>query len=413
MKLLAESLRRYETLSKYAYGLVVPSDDSEKTSSSWKNAGTVLLESIRSGKIPEVMKHFAAMSSAYNCGDITSFNAALSEYRHWLARRGFVAEVKKAAWEAYFNRVEFFYRSTLLYLAAMLLGCVFWINFSEPFRLAAVRILVLSFVVHTVGLIFRMVLEGRPPVTNLYSSAVFVGWGAALLGLILERIHRGGTGTVVAGLIGFVTLIIAHHLSLSSDTLQVLQAVLDTNIWLATHVVVVVSGYAAMFLAGVIAAIYIVRTLWARGWPGEATRALPRMVFGILCFATLFSFTGTVLGGMWADQSWGRFWGWDPKENGALMIVLWCAVILHARVGGLVKERGMMALAVFGNVITSFSWFGVNLLGVGLHNYGFMEGAFKWLFIFDFTQIFLLACFGILLLRVSSYWPGGTATRTR
>src|SRR6185503_15306741 len=182
--------------------------------------------------------------------------------------------------------VEFFYRSMILYVAASLLGCIFWIGFSDTFRLAAVRILVLTFLMHTAGLIFRMILDGRPPVTNLYSSAVFVGWGSVLLGLGIERIYRGGTGTVVAGLIGFVTLIIAHHLSLSSDTLQVLQAVLDTNIWLATHVVVVVSGYAAMFLAGVIAAIYIVRTLLARGLPSEATRALPRMVFGIVCFAT-------------------------------------------------------------------------------------------------------------------------------
>ena len=90
------------------------------------------------------------------------------------------------------------------------------------------------------------------------------------------------------------------------------------------------------------------------------------MVYGIVCFATLFSFVGTILGGIWADQSWGRFWGWDPKENGALLIVIWNAIILHARWGGLVRERGLMDLAVFGNIVTSFSWFGVNMLGVGL-----------------------------------------------
>ncbi len=98
-------------------------------------------------------------------------------------------------------------------------------------------------------------------------------------------------------------------------------------------------------------------------------KALAKMVYAIVCFATLFSFTGTVLGGIWADQSWGRFWGWDPKENGALLIVIWNALILHARWGGLVKERGLMNLAVFGNIVTSFSWFGVNMLGIGLHSY--------------------------------------------
>jgi hypothetical protein len=99
------------------------------------------------------------------------------------------------------------------------------------------------------------------------------------------------------------------------------------------------------------------------------------------------AFVGTVLGGIWADQSWGRFWGWDPKENGALLIVLWNATILHARWGGLVRERGLMNLAIIGNIVTSFSWFGVNMLGIGLHSYGFMDAAFKWLMLFIGSQV--------------------------
>src|SRR6202035_3640854 len=108
------------------------------------------------------------------------------------------------------------------------------------------------------------------------------------------------------------------------------------------------------------------------------------------CFAMLLSFTGTILGGIWADQSWGRFWGWDPKENGALIIVLWNAIILHARWGGLVRERGLMNLAVFGNIVTSWSWFGVNMLGIGLHSYGFMDGAVKWLMLFMVGEVALI-----------------------
>jgi cytochrome c biogenesis factor len=120
-------------------------------------------------------------------------------------------------------------------------------------------------------------------------------------------------------------------------------------------------------------------------------KALVRMTYAIVCFATLFSFIGTVLGGIWADQSWGRFWGWDPKENGALLIVIWNAVILHARWGGMIRERGLMNMAVFGNIITSFSWFGVNMLGVGLHSYGFMQKAFPWLCAFVASQLALMA----------------------
>src|SRR5204863_7771712 len=152
-------------------------------------------------------------------------------------------------------------------------------------------------------------------------------------------------------------------------------------------VVVVTTGYAATFLAGFLALIYIFRGVFTRSLDKVTADALARMVYGIVCFATLFSFTGTVLGGIWADQSWGRFWGWDPKENGALLIVIWNALILHARWGGIVRERGIMNLAVFGNIVTSFSWFGVNLLEIGLHSYGFMDAAFKWLMLFIATQV--------------------------
>jgi cytochrome c biogenesis factor len=129
-------------------------------------------------------------------------------------------------------------------------------------------------------------------------------------------------------------------------------------------------------------------------------QALARMVYGIVCFATLFSFVGTILGGIWADQSWGRFWGWDPKENGALLIVLWNAVILHARWGGLIRERGLMAMAIFGNIVTSFSWFGVNMLGIGLHSYGWMDKAFPWLMAFDASQV----CLIVLALMPARFW---------
>jgi ABC-type transport system involved in cytochrome c biogenesis permease subunit len=192
-----------------------------------------------------------------------------------------------------------------------------------------------------------MYLQERPPVTNLYSSAIFIGWGAVLVALILERIFRDGIGAACAGAIGFITLIIAQHLSESGDTLEMLQAVLDTNIWLATHVVAITTGYSAMFLAGMLAIIYVIRGVFTRSLDKANCRFAQRMIYGVVCFATFFSFVGTVLGGIWADQSWGRFWGWDPKENGAVLIVLWCALILHARWGGFIRQRGLMIMAIF------------------------------------------------------------------
>jgi ABC-type transport system involved in cytochrome c biogenesis permease subunit len=193
----------------------------------------------------------------------------------------------------------------------------------------------------------------------------------------------------VATAAGFGSLIVAQHLA-EGDTMEMMRAVLDSNFWLATHVVTITIGYSGTFLAGAIAIAY---TLWKHIAPDpdpETGKALVGMAYGIICFSLLFSFVGTVLGGIWADQSWGRFWGWDPKENGALFIVLWNAIILHARWSGMARDRGIMTMAIFGNVITSLSWFGVNMLGVGLHSYGFMDSAFYALSIFIGTQLLLM-----------------------
>ena len=243
---------------------------------------------------------------------------------------------------------------------------------------------------HTLGLIARTALQGRPPVTNLYSSAVFVGWGSVLLGMIAERIHRKGFAVAGSSAIGFTTLVIAHHLSASGDTMEMMRAVLDSNFWLATHVITITIGYSSTYLAGMLAIAWVIRRHLLLKPDSESTKALSSLTYGIVAFSLLFSFIGTVLGGIWADQSWGRFWGGDPKENGALLIVLWHAIILHARWGGYARERGIMLMAIFGNIIVSLSWFGVNMLGIGLHSYGFMDKAFWWLTAFVASQLLLM-----------------------
>lgn len=391
VRLTAQLFERYNTMAVFSYPLTLPPPGADHGRDAWSNVGTNLLQMIHGGEMHPVVKQFAKMTTAFRYSKPAEFNQAVAEYRQWLVERGFVPELNKGRREFFFNQFEPFYKTTVIYVAALLVGCAFWLNWTEWVRKTSVLLLLLAFIVHTVGLGFRMFLEGRPPVTNLYSSAIFIGWGAVVLGLTLERFFRLGIGVVVASTVGFVTLIIAHHLSLSGDTMQMLQAVLDTNFWLATHVVVITAGYSAMFMAGVLAIVFVVLGLFSRLLTRDISRALTRMVYGIICFATLFSFVGTILGGIWADQSWGRFWGWDPKENGALLIVIWCAIILHARWGGIIRERGLMATAIFGNVVTSFSWFGVNMLGVGLHSYGFMDKAFQWLILFVTSQVVLIA----------------------
>lgn len=154
-----------------------------------------------------------------------------------------------------------------------------------------------------------------------------------------------------------------------------LVAVLDTNFWLATHVTAITIGYSAGMLAALLGSAYLLLKLfgWKRHDP-SARRELARMTYGVLCFALIFSTVGTILGGVWANDSWGRFWGWDPKENGALLIVISQVVMLHARRAGFLRDHGTCMAAAFGGTIIAFSWWGVNLLGVGLHSYGFTSG---------------------------------------
>jgi ABC-type transport system involved in cytochrome c biogenesis permease subunit len=386
--------------------LVVPPDAANPDPLAWENAGRALLESFGRGSVSPPVLAYAGLGYAWRRQEPAQFNHIIELYRGELARR-FSRPLRQCEIETRFNAAQPFYSSMSLYVGAFLLAILSWIKWPETAARAAFGLVVVAWLATTAGIATRMGLEGRPPVTNLYSSALFIGWGSVGLCLILEAIYKNAIGSAAAGLIGFATLLIAHHLSLAGDTLEMMRAVLDSNFWLATHVVVVTTGYAATFLAGMLALIYIFRGVCTTSLDRGTADALGRMVYGIVCFATLFSFVGTVLGGIWADQSWGRFWGWDPKENGALIIVLWNALILHARWGGLVRQRGLMGLAVFGNIVTSWSWFGTNMLGIGLHSYGFTEAAFWWLSAFVASQLVVIAVANLPLEKWRSFARAG------
>jgi ABC-type transport system involved in cytochrome c biogenesis permease subunit len=319
------------------------------------------------------------MLTAYRAGNAEAFNRSVDDYAANHLGAVPAADQRRARFETYFNQFQPFYHCLILYVFAFVLAACSWVGAAGPLRRAAVGLTVATVAVHTVALFARMYLMDRPLVfvTNLYSTAIFIGWGCALLGLVVEGLYGMGLGTAVASVAGALSLIVAHFLALDTptgDTLQMLQAVLDTNFWLATHVTVVNLGYAATFAAGLFGIVYVGLGLCTRALAGPLGKTLAQIIYGIVCFGTLLSFLGTVLGGIWADQSWGRFWGWDPKENGALLIVIWNALILHARWGGLVKGRGVATLAVLGNIIVVWSWFATNELGIGLHAYGASSG---------------------------------------
>ena len=374
--------------------LVIPPTDLTNGKDEWTRSINAVLAVDRGAPPNFALAHYAKMAAAFKAKDAPAFTTAVTEYTAALKSTGLADKrIAKASNEQWFNFTELFYQGMIVAVAAFIFAIAVWFAPArmEWARLTALRLTVITLVIIFGGLVFRMVHEGRPPVTNLYSSALFIAFGAALFGVIMEVLWPRGLGVAVASLMAFGCLIVAHFLALDGDTLIMLQAVLDTNFWLATHVVIVTLGYAATFVAGILGIFYILNGVFTKNITPELNKAFYSAGFAILCFAMLFSFVGTVLGGIWADQSWGRFWGWDAKENGALLIVIWNALILHARLGGLVKERGFMNLAVAGNCITAWSWFGTNLLGIGLHSYGFKEGAFNSLAVFILVNLVLIA----------------------
>ena len=223
------------------------------------------------------------------------------------------------------------------------------------------------------GIAHRSWIMDRSPIGTLYDTMPFIVGAGLLLLLLIEWIHKKGIMLGVAICFGVAILFLAksYEVSEARDQMDPLVAVLKSNYWLSTHVVMITLGYMGGIVAACISHFYIIGRVFGIIDDKETRRYLTKIVYGMVAFTLLFSLIGTILGGIWAGDSWGRFWGWDPKENGALMIVIWMLVILHARLGGYIKEMGTHVCSVFGFMVIVFSWWHVNFLGVGLHNYGF------------------------------------------
>ena len=335
--------------------------------------------------------------TAWRDQDVAAFNQAVGEY-HVALNESPVPDLDNARirTEAWFNEYAPFWKAIYLYVFVMIAAFFGWLFWGSTLRRTGFWLMFLAFAVHTAALVIRIYISGRPPVTSLYSSAIFIGWAVVGSAFIVERIIGLGIGNLLGAVSGSSTLLIAHYLSIEEgDTMGVMQAVLDTTFWLATHVVCITLGYAATFLAGLLGLSYVVVSVGEQNnhqdpHVKQQLSTLGKMVYGVLCFAIFFSLVGTVLGGLWADDSWGRFWGWDPKENGAMLIVLWNAIILHARWDKMIRDYGTAVLAMVGNVVTAWSWFGVNELGAGLHSYGFTSGRLLALIVFVAIQMIIV-----------------------
>ncbi len=274
--------------------------------------------------------------------------------------------------ESLYNRVDPFIRAQVLFGIALLLalgGTLWKPRFLQNLSTGAI---LLASLLTTFGIGIRMFINQRPPVTTLFETFLFVALFCALLGLAIRFWKAPDVGNLLASISALCLLLISNKYAAEGDTLKVLVAVLDSDFWLSTHVVTITLRYAGVCASGVVGHIWLIQRII--GSKKEKLDSTYKALLGTLGFGLVLSFIGTLLGGVWADQSWGRFWGWDPKENGALLIVLWCSVLYHAKLAGWLGKGGMALGSMIGIIMTMFAWFGINLLGVGLHSYGFTNG---------------------------------------
>ncbi|MCC7012376.1 MAG: cytochrome c biogenesis protein CcsA [Planctomycetes bacterium] len=374
-----------QTASEYTSGTetlaLIPPITSVKEEEAWHSPADLFMAAFekQSTPTPYIDMLAAFEKLALSSGDPLQFEMALATvHNQSVAKTMARGEYEKIPLEISYYKAQFITNSLVLFLIGFLFAAGMWLLPRVKALYWGATLSVVGATALVVGaIVVRCMIRERPPVSTLYETLLFVAGVGAVTLLVIEWINKQRMALSVAAVLGMVLLLLANGYETldKRDTMPQLIAVLDTNFWLATHVTAITAGYAAGLVAAAIANVYLVTRLFGikKNDPTFA-KLLSRMTYGSLAFALIFSVVGTILGGIWANESWGRFWGWDPKENGALMICLAQLVIMHARMGGYLREFGLAAATAFQGTVIAFSWFGVNLLGVGLHSYGFTSG---------------------------------------
>jgi ABC-type transport system involved in cytochrome c biogenesis permease subunit len=334
--------------------------------------------------------------------DAASFQTVVTQVRDTFAARATQrGEYLHIVREASYYRSKGFLYALILFIIGTITALAMWTaGKGKTGRMLSW----LTFTSTAAGLIYciiaivnRCIIMQRPPVGNLYDTIIFITVSVVLISLIIEWMTRRRFALGVAPILGTLLIILSRRFELgdAKDNMDPLVAVLNSNYWLTIHVLTITMGYAAGLLSAFLSIIYLLmRGLGLDDGDKDLRRSLTRAVYGMICLTLFLSLVGTVLGGVWANDSWGRFWGWDPKENGALLIVLWTLSILHARLGGYIREWGLHFASVFTAAVVTFSWWHVNFLGVGLHNYGFTAGKNS-VFVF-YAVVVVVLVFGVI-----------------
>lgn len=225
------------------------------------------------------------------------------------------------------------------------------------------------------GISLRVMIAGRAPVTNMYESVIWVSMGVVLFGLAFYAVYRNRLMLLSALPVSLLCLLLARSLPIAMPSrLDPLVPVLRDNFWLTVHVLTITLSYAAFALtlgfAHVVLWHYIRHPRTA-----PAMRNLHVWLYRMMFVGLILLAAGTILGGVWANYSWGRFWGWDPKETWALIALLMYVLAIHGKMAGWWGDFGIAVAAVVNFSGILMAWYGVNfVLGTGLHSYGFGVG---------------------------------------
>jgi cytochrome c-type biogenesis protein CcsB len=224
-----------------------------------------------------------------------------------------------------------------------------------------------GFALHAGGIALRVVLGGRPPVSNFYETTLWLPFVGVLIALIFERVYRVRYFGAAAAILALITLVLSERLPLDPSISPVV-AVLRSNLWLTIHVLTIVASYGALALATVMAHVYGVVSV-ARPGSSRTLAPLDLFLYRAIQVGVVLLAGGIMLGAVWANASWGRYWGWDPKETWALITLLWFLAILHGRFAGWLRGIGVALGTISGFFLLLMTYYGVSFYLVGLHSY--------------------------------------------
>ncbi len=286
--------------------------------------------------------------------------------------------------ELHYNHFHPFKWAWIVYLLAAISCFLAWILGRHIFYTLAWELTAVGFLIHIYGFALRVYLTGRPPVSNMYETVVWVAFGVVLFSMIIEYLYRWRFVLLAGALVGAFCLALADMAPLILDpSLQPLEPVLRNNFWLLIHVLTITISYAAFFLAFALGDIGLIYFLKGESENKEKIKAITLATYRSIQIGVALLTPGIILGGVWADYSWGRFWGWDPKETWALIVLLGYLAVLHGRLVGLLRDFGMIVASVISFTTVIMAWYGVNfILGAGLHSYGFGAGGVEYVAVF-------------------------------